>query len=312
MADVDNREGDLFLFYKTNLSNRFRRALNLTDPVSSFNEQQNLYALTFRMAGRERLLTVSTGVMHSTALLSARTAKRMARYFPQRRVFFVCLASQKARLEQYVPPNWRFCVRPEDLAAALGVALTPEQDMQLRRFMPYDGPRDGPFRIHQQQQQQQQDGDDDDLEYVVTIGTVLRALRGRGVGDLEAALEASHQQYEAEQARNRVNVREQERKEHAWDRLFADPVPIREGGSAEGGTIACVACLENYASVRFVDAGGVCDHASLCDDCARIIMDTTKKCPLCRAIAVTIRPAPPFVEEEEEGRNPPLSKRTKV
>ena len=31
------------------------------------------------------------------------------------------------------------------------------------------------------------------------------------------------------------------------------------------------------------------DHVVMCDDCAKIIMDDTKKCPTCRAEAITVR-----------------------
>lgn len=253
-------EGLLLIFYKNDLIRHLKQILQLDEPTEVVNGLHSIYVEKYLWRGQTLALT--NGIRRLLPADNGHMARRIAAVLPELKPHFVCLSTEALFLSRHVPEDITFCTSVEDLQHLLHLRLTEEDEIRLRRIMPFD-PNPGARRYRVQQHVVERDDQSDVL----------------------AAIQASLQ----EENDAGSNIREKKRRPHAWDAILATPVEKVDENHGDDDNV-CVSCMENRVGVCFMDAAGLCDHATLCQECARIIMDTTKKCPICRAEAVTVRP----------------------
>lgn len=262
----------------------FKRALELQRAQNVYS-QNNIDIETYSWKGIGELHLCcgfySPYVRQTVDLLRSVTA-----HFNQCRVLFVCTNSETPMYTPQLPPEWTICASVEKLEQELREELTPPQrNLLVQRVLPL------PQQAQQHLPQQDRQG---------ARGLIFSFFGGERTL-LQAITHVMEEHMhdvdpdEIQQAINqsiamdapREDIRKRKRKEHAWTRIFKEPVPLREGD--EESDNACVVCYANYATIQFVDEAGECDHIVMCDSCAAIIMDDTRKCPVCRAYALTVR-----------------------
>lgn len=309
-------------------------------------EQDGIVIREFKWKSIERLCIVS-GVNHVSPSDTVSTIIDISSCdsFLGGKVIFVCQNSTKRYMTDEArvvfPRAWDVCVTADELEQALGEPLTEEQKRVLeQRHLPRplqnvlprrEQHRRRHRRIIEEQQQQRQPhgGQMINLQDMLNMWAarqqhrVRNRLRVRAIGpggvirivddELAEATRLSLEAYERElEGADRPNIRDEPRNENPWDAVFKDVVVIQD--NAPQDHICCV-CTENYATIKTIDAAATCDHIVMCDACAKIIMDTTKRCPICRAEPMTVRREtiylPATVEEEKEEEEPPLKKAKK-
>lgn len=284
-------------------------------------EDQGITVREFTWKSIPKLCFVG-GARHVRHRDTISTMRQVITSFENPKVIFICNSSTKTIMTDdpavVIPAEWNVCVTVDELEEALGEELTQEQkrvieQRHLPRPLPNVRRRAPPTTISQ--------------ELINNFfggggggggGNVIRIRGGglQGIGQLLfQAIGNNPTAFEEATRRSMldigathepaVNIRDAERDDHPWDAIMKDTISIEGDDKVPDEAICCV-CAENYSTIQTVDIAGKCDHVVMCDACAKIIMDTTKKCPVCRAPAVTIRRSTvnlPTVEEPPAKKN---------
>lgn len=276
----------LLAFFKEIGRQTFKRELQLNDPNQVW--QRNALTVEDYSWGDIEHLGIISGFRCPTYRHTFVTLQRVSEVFPESKMLIVCKEEYKRDMEQQgvtIPDNWNVCSNVDELEQEMNVTFTPAQRRRfeqrfLPRFMNFVPIGQVPATHVVRRRRRVIIQGSGPIMSVLRAVMLLPPQEEQGV---EEALQRSLDDYRMEE---QVPIRERKRRKHPWDDILCDPVPL-EDDAVDG--IGCVVCMENYSTIQFVDAAGKCDHVVMCDDCAKIIMDDTKKCPTCRAEALTIR-----------------------
>ena len=266
-------------FFRETGRQTFKSELQLNDPNNVY-VNNTLAVEDYTWKGIQSLGIIS-GFRCGSYRHTIVTLQRVQEIFPESRMIIVCKEEIKRDMAGVqIPEGWTICCNVDELEQALGETFTQQQRRKFeQRFLPrymefaeLPPPHMGGRRLIITGRRP-----------VMEIIRSLMVLEGGGDEEMDMAVQRSLEDY---QNPPQVPIREQKRQKHEWDELLGEVVPLPEN-PPDG--VSCCVCMENYSTIQMVDIAGKCDHVVMCDDCAKIIMDNEKKCPVCRATAVTVR-----------------------
>ena len=266
----------LLAFFRETGRQTFKRELQLDDPNNVY-VNNTLTVEDYTWKGIEHLGIIS-GFRCGSYRHTLATLQRVKELFPESRMIIVCKEEIKRDMAGVqIPEGWNMCCNVDQLEQSLGETFTDAQRRKFeQRFLPryidIGQPLAEPRRL------------------IITgrrpVMEIIRSLMVLDRDDeIERAVQRSLEDYQ-NTPEEPIPIREQKRQKHEWDELLGEVVPLPD--NPPDGASCCV-CMENYSTIQMVDVAGKCDHVVMCDDCAKIIMDNEKKCPVCRATAVTVR-----------------------
>ena len=295
----------LLVCYRPHLQGTLETLFSLHNPVHVW-QQDHIVVKEYTWKLINRLCIVS-GARHFSDRDTIATIQQVAACEPFQggKVIFVCQNSAKQTMltqsRVVFPTDWDVCVTVDELEAALGETLSEEEKRHIeQRHLPRPLPivhrrtqRGASSNRRRGEPAQQQL-----LNMMLALSgsypqegyPLIRIRRVGGRNDDADFAEAQRRSMEQMYHQGQTNIREEPRNERPWDKVFKPVIAVvgvHRAGTPEDH-ICCV-CTENYATIKTIDEAGQCDHLVMCDDCARIIMDTTKKCPVCRAEPMTVR-----------------------
>lgn len=265
----------LLVAHRYPLVNTFKNLFHLDEPQHVWNDQ-GVTVEEYHWKSIQRLCIVR-GARNVRPRDTIATIQQVASSFDNPRIIFVCHDAVKRSMinESHVvfPNEWSVCVNVDEFELSLGEDLTSEQKRIIEQ-------RHLPRSLPNVQRRRRRRGN---IQQLIIRFNPYSGVSFGNSADFEEAIQRSLIDYQNNTSSE--NIRDQKRKEHPWDGVLQEVIPIT---NPDEDNICCV-CAENYSTIQTVDIAAKCDHIVMCDACARIIMDTTKKCPICRADAVTIR-----------------------
>lgn len=305
----------LLVCHRYHLQSTIEALFELGDPKAVW-EQDAVTVREFEWKTVERLCIVS-GVNHIGDRTRINVLTRLGD-FVGGKIVYVCQNSAKQNMitnsRVVFPATWDVCVTVDELEAALGEPLPEATKRELeQRHLPRPLPpiaRAGPRRRRQQIEQAQllmlyEDAANAppppqgrrviriqrrDQGPVEAFGQMIFGMLAQEQAQFNEATRLSLAAYEEQRqgGGGGGNIRAERRNARPWDEVFQDVVVVGDGETPEDDHVCCV-CTENYATIKTMDVAGKCDHVVMCDNCARIIMDKDQKCPVCRAVPMTVR-----------------------